>query len=112
MFLNCNDFLGNRDALKDLNMKMFYKNLDVFQVLCYEQVDRLHHVMETPVPIHGRGNFPTLEIKLKDLVQVTIVKNQSLIGRSKSVKKTRYYKINHNFFSRPVASRIVYLSIY
>jgi len=41
-----------------------------FQVLCYEQVDRLHRVMEACIPVHGRGNFPTLDIKLKDLVQV------------------------------------------
>lgn len=41
-----------------------------FQVLGYEQVNRLHRLMDTEVPIHGRGNFPTLEIKLRDLVQV------------------------------------------
>jgi hypothetical protein len=41
-----------------------------FQVLCYEQVRRLHDVMEDAVPIHGRGNFPTLDVKLKDLVKV------------------------------------------
>lgn len=41
-----------------------------FQVLCYEQVDRLNKVMEDVIPIHGRGNFPTLDVKLKDLVQV------------------------------------------
>ncbi|XP_023227702.1 terminal nucleotidyltransferase 5C-like [Centruroides vittatus] len=41
-----------------------------FAVLSYEQVKRLDQVMDEVVPIHGRGNFPTLEIKLKDLVQV------------------------------------------
>ncbi|XP_064628772.1 terminal nucleotidyltransferase 5C-like isoform X1 [Lineus longissimus] len=41
-----------------------------FQVLCHDQVSRLHEVMEETVPIHGRGNFPTLEVKLKDLIQV------------------------------------------
>lgn len=41
-----------------------------FQVLCYEQVERLHEVMQDAIPVHGRGNFPTLEIKLKNLVQV------------------------------------------
>jgi len=41
-----------------------------YQVLCYEQVERLHEVMQTGVPVHGRGNFPTLDIKLTDLVQV------------------------------------------
>lgn len=40
-----------------------------FQVLCYEQVARLHEVMEDIVPIHGRGNFPKLDVKLKHLVR-------------------------------------------
>ena len=41
-----------------------------FQVLCWEQVGRLHNVLQEAVPVHGRGNFPTLNITLKDLVQV------------------------------------------
>ena len=45
-------------------------NNNRFQVLCYEQVARLHEVMEDVIPIHGRGNFPTLDVKLRDLVQV------------------------------------------
>ncbi len=47
-----------------------------FQVLCYEQVERLHEVMQDVVPVHGRGNFPTLDIKLIDLVQVVRAKLQ------------------------------------
>lgn len=39
-------------------------------VLSYEQVKRLDGVMDLVVPITGRGNFPDLEVKLKDLVQV------------------------------------------
>lgn len=41
-----------------------------FQVLSYEQVHRLHEVMETEMPVHGKGNFPTLHITLKELVQL------------------------------------------
>jgi len=41
-----------------------------YQVLCFEQVAKLNKVMEDAIPIHGRGNFPTLEIKLKELVQM------------------------------------------
>ncbi|CAG2162080.1 unnamed protein product [Oppiella nova] len=41
-----------------------------YSVLSYEQVCRLDRVMDEVVPIHGRGNFPTLEIKLKHLIQV------------------------------------------
>lgn len=57
-----------------------------FQVLCYEQVVRLHEVMEDVIPIHGRGNFPTLDIKLKDLVQVV---NEKLIKEGVSVRDIR-----------------------
>ncbi len=37
-------------------------------VLSFEQVSKLNDVMNEHVSIHGRGNFPTLEVKLKDLV--------------------------------------------
>jgi hypothetical protein len=47
------------------------------QVLSFEQVHRLHQVMEQVVPIHGRGNFPTLDIKLKTLVKVVRNKLES-----------------------------------
>ena len=39
-------------------------------VLSCEQVRRLSDVMEDSVAIHGRGNFPTLEIRLRDLVTI------------------------------------------
>merc|ERR1719347_1697178 len=45
-----------------------------FSVLSYEQVTRLSELMNEVVPIHGRGNFPTLEVKLCDLVN--LVKNK------------------------------------
>ncbi|CRL08668.1 CLUMA_CG021404, isoform A [Clunio marinus] len=37
-------------------------------VLSYEQVKKLNDVMNESVSIHGRGNFPTLEVCLKDFV--------------------------------------------
>lgn len=43
---------------------------DAYAVLSYEQVNRLHKVIQQIVPIHGKGNFPTLDIKLKDLVKI------------------------------------------
>ena len=38
------------------------------------QVARLHRLMDAEVPIHGRGNFPTLRIRLRELVQVVRTK--------------------------------------
>ncbi|KAG8232604.1 hypothetical protein J437_LFUL010726 [Ladona fulva] len=43
-------------------------------VLTFEQVRRLHDVMNEVVCIHGRGNFPTLEVRLRDLVNVVRAK--------------------------------------
>lgn len=37
-------------------------------VLTWEQVSRLHLVLTEVVPVHGRGNFPTLEVQLGDVV--------------------------------------------
>ena len=45
-----------------------------FAVLSYEQVSRLHDVMNETVLIHGRGNFPTLELRLRDLVTLVRAK--------------------------------------
>lgn len=38
-------------------------------VLTWEQVSRLNDVLTEAVPVHGRGNFPTLAVRLKDIVQ-------------------------------------------
>ena len=40
------------------------------QVLTFEQVARLDQVLKQVVEIHGRGNFPTLEVQLKELIEV------------------------------------------
>jgi hypothetical protein len=37
-------------------------------VLSFEQVSKLNEVMNEYVSIHGRGNFPTLDVRLKDFV--------------------------------------------
>lgn len=46
-------------------------------VLSFEQVRRLNDVMDETVHIHGRGNFPTLEVRLRDLVNVVRGKLES-----------------------------------
>lgn len=38
-------------------------------VLGYDQVVRLQELLEEPVAVQGRGNFPVLETRLRDLVQ-------------------------------------------
>ena len=41
-----------------------------FCVLSYEQVRRLNDLMSEVINIHGRGNFPTIDVRLSDLVSV------------------------------------------
>ncbi|XP_066494663.1 terminal nucleotidyltransferase 5B-like [Tiliqua scincoides] len=41
-----------------------------FSVLGWEQVQRLNQILEEAVPIHGRGNFPTLAVRPRRIVQV------------------------------------------
>uniref|UniRef100_A0A1W7RAI1 polynucleotide adenylyltransferase n=1 Tax=Hadrurus spadix TaxID=141984 RepID=A0A1W7RAI1_9SCOR len=45
------------------------KNDQRYSVLTYDQVKRLDQVMNEVVPLHGRGNFPTLDVRLRDLVK-------------------------------------------
>ena len=45
-----------------------------FCVLSFEQVKRLNDLMCETIPIHGRGNFPTIDVKLCDLVSIVRAK--------------------------------------
>jgi len=47
-----------------------------FAILTYEQVKRIDNVLNEVVILEGRGNFPALELKLKDLL--TAVKDRLL----------------------------------
>ncbi|XP_044091222.1 terminal nucleotidyltransferase 5D [Neovison vison] len=74
-----------------------------FSNLIWDQVRTLNQVLDEVIPIHGRGNFPTLEVKPKYIIQV--VKNQ-LIKQGIIVKDTRlngstasYILASHNGIS-------------
>ncbi|VCX41790.1 unnamed protein product [Gulo gulo] len=74
-----------------------------FSNLIWDQVITLNQVLDEVIPIHGRGNFPTLEVKPKYIIQV--VKNQ-LIKQGIIVKDTRlngstasYILASHNGIS-------------
>ncbi|XP_049293017.1 terminal nucleotidyltransferase 5C isoform X1 [Anopheles funestus] len=73
-----------------------YEHLDItaqrLAVLSFEQVMKLNDVMNEPVSIHGRGNFPTLEVKLKDLVNIVREKLETEVvagGAGMTVKDIR-----------------------
>ncbi|XP_058147238.1 terminal nucleotidyltransferase 5D [Dasypus novemcinctus] len=74
-----------------------------FTNLTWDQVITLDKVLDEIIPIHGRGNFPTLEVKPKDIIH--IVKCQ-LIEQGIIVKDTRlngstasYILASHNGIS-------------
>lgn len=55
-------------------------------VLSWDQVQRLDSILGESVPIHGRGNFPTLSVKPRQIIQVRPHDNPGVIpaGRSPS----------------------------
>ncbi|XP_057260757.1 terminal nucleotidyltransferase 5D [Pezoporus wallicus] len=57
-----------------------------FSSLTWEQIKILDQVLAEVIPIHGRGNFPTLDVKLKDVIHV--VKEQ-LTEKQISVRDIR-----------------------
>ncbi|XP_076878816.1 uncharacterized protein tent5d [Brachyhypopomus gauderio] len=57
-----------------------------FHNLTQEQVDTLDQVLTEIIPIHGRGNFPTLEIKPKDIIHVV---RERLISKNIKVRDVR-----------------------
>jgi len=58
------DYLSMTDKyLSSLDMKDCR-----YSILTYPQVQRLSNLMNETIPIQGRGNFPTLEVKLVGLV--------------------------------------------
>lgn len=44
-------------------------NSSRFSVLSWEQVQRLDNILTETIPIHGRGNFPTLEMQPRQIVK-------------------------------------------
>lgn len=63
-------------------------------VLSYEQVARLNDVMNETVSIHGRGNFPTIEVTLKDLVTTVRCKLEEGCGTNNVGLKVSDIRLN------------------
>ncbi|MEQ2184561.1 hypothetical protein GOODEAATRI_009240, partial [Goodea atripinnis] len=57
-----------------------------FHNLTHEQVRALDRVLTEVIPIHGRGNFPTLQVRARDIIRV--VKDR-LVERDIQVKDIR-----------------------
>lgn len=66
-----------------------------FCVLSWDQVQRLDSILGEAVPIHGRGNFPTLSVQPSLLVQVKFINKQingTKVARRPAKETTQYFK--------------------
>lgn len=73
-------------------------------VLSFEQVRRLNDVMDEIVFIHGRGNFPTLEVRLRDLVNVVRGKLESDTSSGGAGMRVRDIRLNGGAASHVLAT--------
>ncbi|XP_044593048.1 terminal nucleotidyltransferase 5C isoform X1 [Cotesia glomerata] len=73
-------------------------------VLSFEQVRRLNDVMNEVVSIHGRGNFPTLEVKLRDLVTVVRSKLEEDPSNGGAGMRVRDIRLNGGAASHVLAT--------
>ncbi|KAL1501407.1 hypothetical protein ABEB36_006730 [Hypothenemus hampei] len=73
-------------------------------VLSYEQICRLNDVMEETVSIVGRGNFPTLEVRLRDLVDIVRAKLESEPNCGGAGMRVRDIRLNGGAASHVLAA--------
>nr|CAD7587225.1 unnamed protein product [Timema genevievae] len=73
-------------------------------VLSYEQVRRLNDVMDEVVSIHGRGNFPTLEVRLRDLVTLVRAKLEAETSAGGGGMQVRDIRLNGGAASHVLTS--------
>lgn len=73
---NVNRMQRKADEYEQTQLKLQQQQIDQqrLAVLSFEQVSKLNDVMNESVSIHGRGNFPTLEVRLRDFV--TLVRDK------------------------------------
>lgn len=57
-----------------------------YGLLNWEQVHKLDTLLSQTIPIHGRGNYPTLQVKLKDFIRTL---NKNLLSRNVNLKSIR-----------------------
>lgn len=73
-------------------------------VLSFEQCRKLNDVMNDVVAIHGRGNFPTLEVKLKDLVTMVRKKLELDVASGGGGVQVKDIRLNGGAASHVLAS--------
>ncbi|KYB29116.1 uncharacterized LOC663557 isoform X1 [Tribolium castaneum] len=103
-----NYFLEMEERMKSNNSSVGdVKNIESQQrlaVLSFEQVCRLNDVMDEVVSIHGRGNFPTLEVRLRDLVNVVRKKLETDTASGGAGMRVRDIRLNGGAASHVLAT--------
>ncbi|XP_034945859.1 terminal nucleotidyltransferase 5C [Chelonus insularis] len=102
----------NENNINEINnIKKYYEEIDYthnpqqrLAVLSFEQVRRLNDVMNEVVSIHGRGNFPTLEVRLRDLVTVVRSKLEENPGNGGAGMRVRDIRLNGGAASHVLAT--------
>ncbi|XP_049869841.1 terminal nucleotidyltransferase 5C isoform X2 [Pectinophora gossypiella] len=74
-------------------------------VLSYEQVRRLNDVMDEVVAINGRGNFPTLHVRLRELVAGVRARLETCVSAGGAGINVRDVRLNGGAASHVLADR-------
>lgn len=108
--VNSDDVEENESSVVNNNNKNQNNNSECadpqqrLAVLSFEQVRRLNDVMNEVVCIHGRGNFPTLEVRLRDLVTVVRSKLEENPSNGGAGMKVRDIRLNGRAASHVLAT--------
>ena len=70
----------------NLKSKEFDQSDDCFSVLTFAQVRKLSSILSENIPIYGKGNFPTINVSLFDIVKTVCSK---LVDLELDVKEVR-----------------------
>nr|CAD7400788.1 unnamed protein product [Timema cristinae] len=92
------------ETMRDVKTDASSQQHQRLAVLSYEQVRRLNDVMDEVVSIHGRGNFPTLEVRLRDLVTLVRAKLEAETSAGGGGMQVRDIRLNGGAASHVLTS--------
>nr|CAD7568873.1 unnamed protein product [Timema californicum] len=92
------------ETMRDVKTDASSQEHQRLAVLSYEQVRRLNDVMDEVVSIHGRGNFPTLEVRLRDLVTLVRAKLEAETSAGGGGMQVRDIRLNGGAASHVLTS--------
>lgn len=76
-------------------------------MLSWDQVQRLDSILGESVPIHGRGNFPTLSVQPRQIVQVRAPRLSLLLCMSRQLMTAGMELGNKKLYSNHIMIEII-----